>query len=658
MGFWRFVTLGIICALSFGVMPTSAAQVFNQDHSIYLQAQTALSKRHYKTYRRLEAQLQEHPLLPYLHLRWITKHFYTKPTADIDEFFQLYDGQPVAAILQRRWIKYLARKKDWPLFLSYYQPANDKNLKLRCHKVTALQHSNKHFDAILEGQALWLLGDSLPKACDSVYKKWEKLGYLSQDLIWQRLLRAQDKKNYRLARYLKKKLSKDKQKDAYAFQKLWRQPSSLVTHSDLVTLPVDARFLLLRRAMKYNPSQVMSNKIEGALRGLDQTQIAEIKTTAVENAALKGLVDYNWFEMGEQIGHMSIDTYEAFLVGTVKTENWPWFSHLYKVAPEGLKVKAKWQYWKARALESLGASWEQAKPFYQLASTSRDYYGFMSCQHLGIGAVMNHTPVNTPPSLLQKTRMNPAVQRAVAFYEIGEPANARREWQHAVTHADDETKDALALLAGRMDWSDRAILTLAQNGNWHDLQLRFPLAHEPIIDKAASRARIEKSWVYGITRQESAFIQDARSPVGATGLMQLMPATARSVSKKLRLRYSKKRLLDPNYNVRIGSQYMRSLLSQYKGNKVLATAAYNAGPGAVNRWLKNFDGPLDIWIERIPYKETREYVQKVLAYSTIYSYRLGQLQPILDDRTLLSWAEDWGTPIYISRLSNRQNDRG
>lgn len=153
-------------------------------------------------------------------------------------------------------------------------------------------------------------------------------------------------------------------------------------------------------------------------------------------------------------------------------------------------------------------------------------------------------------------------------------------------------------------------------------------------------------------------MHDVRSSAGATGLMQLMPKTARSVSKRMRIPYSSKKLIDPAYNIQLGSRYLQYLLKRYDGNRVLATAAYNAGPGNVNRWLKRFNGDIDIWIEQIPFKETKEYVQRVLTYSTIYSYRLGFLQPLLDDTTLTAWAQIQPEELKISKANIEQNGKG
>lgn len=654
MGFKQFLACCFIGVLNLSfALPAYSSQ----DNDLYLKAHSYLSKRQYSKYHKTVEKLQNHPLLPYLESRWIRRHFYKTPIEQLDRFLKKYEDQPPATVLKRQWVKYLAKKKKWQLYLDYFEPT--QNLSLRCHQVTALTSTNQHFEALLKGQELWLMGVPLPKACDSVFKNWKRQGYLSQDLVWQRFLKALENKKYKLARYLKKQLPKAMRSKSYTVQKFWRRPYRMFDDPKALNLDQDVRAMILTKAMKYVPNEWMDNQQHPVFKGLDRSQRDTLRDTAIHSVAVKGWGNaFDWYELAKKEKVLDSHLEEAFLLGAVKSQNWPLYSHFYKMASTNLRNDAKWQYWKARALESVGAPEEQSFKFYELASDSRDFYGFMACQHLGISAQMNHDPTYAPASILQRTRMFDPVKRALAFFELNQIPQARREWQYAVEQLDEEGRQALALLAGRIDWPDRAILTLARLRDWHDLQLRFPLAHQDKFEKAAKRTRIDKNWIYGVARQESAFMYDAKSPVGATGLMQLMPSTAKRVSRGLRLRYSKKKLLDPNYNIRLGSQYLKTLLKRYEGNRVLATAAYNAGPGNVNKWVKRFDGPLDVWIESIPFAETKEYVQKVLAYSTIYSYRLGRLQPILDDTTLTAWDNEGGIPLKISQSNNRQNNKG
>ncbi len=623
----------------------------------YLKAEHYLKKGQYHKFYKILPKLESHPLLPYLLAKRLRKQFYKTPIEQLDRFFKKYQGQPPATLLQRKWVHHLARQQKWQLFLDYYPET--KSLTLRCNRITALHATHHQFDALTEGQELWLLGVSLPKACDKVFANWKRHGYLSADLIWQRLLNAQENRQYKLVRYLKKQLPSVQKKYASTVQKLWRRPHKILTDKRLLSLPTNARLVLMNKAFKYKPQNFYDLLEQSIFIGFDQEQKNKLERTALKAAALKsGPESYIWYRRAQKRALLDIALEENFLLGAVREANWPLYSHLYKITSQPLKNHSKWLYWQARALDSIGANRQQSVTFYELASDSRDFYGFLASQQLGISASMNHAPTQVVPSTLQRTRLQPAVKRAMAFLDMGRISWARREWQYAASQSDHDGHQALALIAGRLEWPDRAILTLAKIKNWHDLQLRFPLAHAQAFETAASRTRVSKHWLYGVARQESAFMYDAKSPVGATGLMQLMPSTARQVSRHNGLKYSKKRLLDPEYNIKLGSHYLQTLLKRYKGNRVLATAAYNAGPNNVRRWLKRFEGPLDIWIERIPFNETREYVQRVLTYSTIYSYRLGELEPILDDTTLTAWLDHSPNNLRISRVTNRQANKG
>ncbi|MBF0257001.1 MAG: lytic transglycosylase domain-containing protein, partial [Gammaproteobacteria bacterium] len=160
---------------------------------------------------------------------------------------------------------------------------------------------------------------------------------------------------------------------------------------------------------------------------------------------------------------------------------------------------------------------------------------------------------------------------------------------------------------------------------WDDLEIRFPLHHRSLIEAEAEKNAIESAWIFAILRQESMFIPGARSPVGALGLMQIMPPTAKDLAKRLKIKNpSEDELLKPELNIRLGSYYLRLLKSQFNGWELLAIPSYNAGPHRTQRWLPDEELEVDLWIEDIPFDETRLYVQRVLSYRVLYQYRMGQ----------------------------------
>ena len=653
MGLRQVIYYCLYGLLGFGLAQSASAQ----SHQQFLNAEKHINKNQHRQFQRTLATLDDHPLLSYLQAKKIRKQFNNTPIEKIDRFLSKHQGEPSARLLQRSWLWHLAKKKQWRLFLEYFH--NTENLTLLCHRVTALDATNRKTEAFEEGKNLWLKGVSLPKACDTLYSQWLRHNYLTDDLIWQRLLTAQEKRQYKLVRFLKKKLPSSLKKDVQTIQALWRRPHKISADTRVSQLDIRAQTLLYKKAIKLYPAEFSNLKSRGQLAKLNESQISQLKQTALNSTAkYAGQDSFPQYFKAKQNNLLDSELESTFLLGAVRTQNWPLYIHLFKISSTEIKTDAKWQYWQGRALETLGTSTTISHVFFKQASQERNYYGFLASQKLGVSASMNHNPVQVEVATLKSVKTLPSVKRALAFLDLNRVSHARREWQFAFDNLDQEGRQALAVIAGRLEWNDRPIFTLAQQKNWHDLQLRFPLAHEPLFDRAARKTKVSKNWIYGVARQESAFMHDALSPVGATGLMQLMPSTAKSVSRHQRIKYSKKRLLEPAYNIQLGSLYLKELLKQYKGNRVLATAAYNAGPGNVRRWLKGFTGPMDIWVENIPFKETKEYVQRVLAYSTIYSYRLGKLQPMIDKNTLVAWSNLQPNNLTVSQNSSERKNKG
>ena len=229
---------------------------------------------------------------------------------------------------------------------------------------------------------------------------------------------------------------------------------------------------------------------------------------------------------------------------------------------------------------------------------------------------------------------NPAAKRAFEFFHIGRFYSARREWNYWLSKLSDREKLAASRIAYEAKWFDRAIFTLSKVGYLNDVDLRFPLAFEKEIMHSASNYKINPAWAFAIARRESSFMADANSPAGAKGLMQVMPATAKQLHRR---KVTNKHLMNANENIKLGTKYLKRLLDRHDGNQVLATAAYNAGPYRVKSWLKGLKSmPADIWIETIPYKETREYVKSVMAYQEIYQLKVGQNNSLFNQISKMS----------------------
>jgi soluble lytic murein transglycosylase len=256
---------------------------------------------------------------------------------------------------------------------------------------------------------------------------------------------------------------------------------------------------------------------------------------------------------------------------------------------------------------------------------------------------MGDRPLAVDPDALETLSRKPGLVRARELFHVDMPSDARREWVYATQGMTPGELKLAAVLAGQWGWNDRAILTVAQTGDYDDLKLRFPLEHEDRVRHYAKLNRLDPGYVFAVIRQESAFTPDARSPAGARGLMQLMPATGKRTASKNRIRWTgSSGLFDIDRNIQLGTTYLREVMDRYDDNPVLASASYNAGPHRVQRWLPGKDSrTADSWVATIPYRETRKYVQRVLAYNAIYDWRLELPLTRLEQRMPAIFTEDY-----------------
>jgi len=302
--------------------------------------------------------------------------------------------------------------------------------------------------------------------------------------------------------------------------------------------------------------------------------------------------------------------------------------------PRELQKRTVWRYWAIRSKLSDPATTTDpaiAEMTKRLA-LERDYYGFLASDMLDKEYSLNHIPVAIDQQRIDAIKAIPAMARARELLFHQDTLDANREWHQASEQFDERDWLAAAIVAGQWQWHSKAIASLGRVQYWDDVELRFPLAYSSAINDAAQRTELNAWLLYSVARQESAFDASAISPAGAMGLMQLMPATAKSTARKYKIPYRKRsQLRDAETNIAIASRYYSDLLSRYQGSRILASAAYNAGPRRVDQWLNKSAGklPFDIWIEVIPYRETRAYVRNILMYSIIYSRKMGLTPPLM-----------------------------
>jgi len=307
------------------------------------------------------------------------------------------------------------------------------------------------------------------------------------------------------------------------------------------------------------------------------------------------------------------------------------------------KAEPRWLYWKARALAALGR-FQEASAIYQEIAGQQNYFSLLAADRLNQTCHFNHRPLLATEEDMLKFRQEPGIRRVVELVYLGRIGDARREWVFSLKEKGPTQLSAAAIMAHDMGWHDRAIRAAADAGGCDDLVISFPLSYSEFINRYAGKNRLDPGWIFALIRQESMFVADAKSPAGALGVMQIMPDTGKRIASHLGEPFTNPSLLlSPENNIKYGTCYLKIRLEDLQNNPVLASAAYNAGPRMVRKWLPQEGSmPADIWVEIIPFNETRNYIEKIFTYKAVYRQRLGLEPEGLSDQMPVVFSEKAG----------------
>jgi soluble lytic murein transglycosylase len=594
---------------------------------IFIQAEEALGKGQRQDYLARKAELGDYPLLPYLTQQDLEERMDPGIAGEVRSFLRDYDGTPPADALRRPWLAQLVKNGQWNRFVEDYRLQSDENLQ--CYYGQALLNTGRRSEAMDQAATLWLTGSSRPKSCDPLFEAWITSGGLTRDLTWQRIELAMRRGQTGLARYLKRHLASGDAQWLDYWLRVDRKPT-LILERDWSKVTHDRMEAILThgmRKMTRDDATKAAADWDGLRRrnGLDRASFAAIENHAVLYMCLR-------FEPGAlaRVEAMPEDlrsdsVREWAVRAALREQDWQVALRMLESLTAAQKEESRWRYWKARALQENGRDREAREVFETLAG-GQDYFAMLALGHLGWPLVVQHDPLSVSDEAVRRVGKLPALQRAAELFALGRYGPARSEWQQAKSGLDSGEMAAAAAWAHGLGWHDRAIVATAAAGYMKDLELRFPLPHRDIVFAEARAAGLSPALVYGVTRQESLFMSDVGSSAGALGLMQIMPQTGKRIARWHGEKLSHPiLLLQPERNIRYGASYLRRQLDDLQNNSFLATAAYNAGQSRVKGWLPSTPMPSDVWVETIPFNETRNYVEKVAAYTAIYETRLGKL---------------------------------
>ncbi|MBI2993146.1 MAG: transglycosylase SLT domain-containing protein [Gammaproteobacteria bacterium] len=593
----------------------------------FLQAQRALRTGDIRSFKRLLADLSDYPLYAYLLYDVLRARLPTASPEEVSSFLVRFGDLPRAEDLRSEWLRTLARRGRWQAFLTFYAPQTDTTLQ--CYQLLARIRTGSRAYLLEDARTLWLSPRSQPSQCDEAFEMLYASDLMTHELVWSRIRLAMDEGETGLARNLASRLPAGDQRWVGRWIAIYQNPARGTLDPGLEDTEIARAALLqaMRRLVKMDGNLAITRW--PALRS--SYGFAAAEQAEIDRLLALGAAKNNHPEAKDLLGavhSVGIDEelFDWRLRVALKTRDWrTLLGWTEGEVPDKDPVRQSWLYWRARALEQTGNAEDASAIFHQLA-TERDYYAFLAADRMGIAYDLNHHPLPEDLGEWERLARMPAVQRARELYVLEMTTAAAREWQHALEGMTTYQMQIAAMIASNWGWHHRAILTMVKARSLDDLVLRFPVPYEKQLREYADLRNLDLAWVYAVTRAESAFLEDARSPAGALGLMQVMPQTGRDTARSIGLRkFSTPQLLDSGTNIPIGTAYLRQMLNRFNDNVVLATAAYNAGPGNVSNWISAQDCiEPDIWIERIPFTETRKYVQRILYYSSIYDWRLGQ----------------------------------
>ena len=617
--FLRKLLLLQVSYLCFLNINTNATETYN-NRIEYKQALYALETGQLSSYRKIRKRIDDdYALVPYLDYQYKLRNLSSVNRSEALALRNQWKELPIGERFFTRWLRFQVRNGRWEEALSHGR--EKLSTKESCLFLHALYQNGDKNEALDMVAPLWIVGKSQDKACDPIFAKWITSGRLTEEIAWQRLQLALDNNSSVLARYLLRFFNEHR-KEAESYLNAHYRPANVLKPKQFS----DNRWgreALSNGLLRYGKSHPEETKrIWDAYLNIFSFSDKEKNIVEGELAVLLAKSGEIPLEVNESFSPSTIELIANETIATLDPKTMiVWIESL----PKDYQAKAKWRYWLGRGLTNTGD--KRGIDILKELAKERTYYGFLAAHDLGIEPSLNESLPGTEPLRVSALA---AVMRLTELYAVEDFTNGRREWLHLDEKLALADKAALIEYLSQIGWLDLAIIAANRAELTDLLQVRFPTPYLETFRRHAFQTSIPVNFLIAVARQESAFNSTAVSSANALGLMQLLLPTAQQTANRIRFRKpTRSHLFDPRINIKLGSHHLAGLMRQFGDNRVLAAAAYNAGARRVTNWQKKSRGlPTVAWIETIPFKETRNYVKNVIAFSYVYSARLGIHQPV------------------------------
>jgi soluble lytic murein transglycosylase len=573
-----------------------------------------------------------HALAPYLEFWRLKLRIEDARDADVRAFLEQQAGTYLADRLRADWLKELGKRADWESFDRELSPLVQDDVEIRCYAwLSRLVRGDD--SAHEEARAVWLEPRELPDGCHALANQMTEAGRFSVDDVWRRVRLLFENGQLSAVRRALAHLPAGEKYEENLLNWAATGPKKLLASppANLERRATREMIVLAMVRLGRNEPEAAVEVLQGKLgTRLPPEDVKYLWGRLAYEGARRLLPEaHQWYAFAD-LASLSDEQLTWKARAALRAADW----QAVRDAVDRMSVSARqdpaWTYWYGRALGAQGVG-DGARAYYLRISGQPSFYGLLASEELGSMASVPEPYYVATESEVDAAKLNPGLMRALELYRLELRPEATREWVFSIRGMEDGQLLSAAELALRAGIFDRAINTADRTAHQHNYKVRFLAPFKEVFGEQARSFGLEEAWLLGLVRQESRFIVDAKSSAGARGLMQLMPATARWVAKRSGLRdFTMARVSEVPVNIALGTNYLKLVLDDL-GHAVLASAAYNAGPGRARRWrgVRPLEGA--IYAETIPFNETRDYVKKVMANTMYYSQLIGgKLIPLKD----------------------------
>jgi soluble lytic murein transglycosylase len=602
--------------------PLAATAKPSAEDYAFFNARDAFQTRNKAKLDQAAGKLKGSPLEPYGEY-WQLRLRLDGATADeVHGFLARNDKTVLGDDLRREWLRQLAKREQWDVFRKDYRlPAGDEpDPEVVCYSLLGRWREGDD-GAYAEFMAHWNTPRELPAACVPLSESLMLSGRMKTRQVWERIRLLEERGAVKAAKKLLVWLPREQHLDTGRFQRILDAPMKYLEKPSAdpgTPLGRELAILALSRLARNEPQRAADYWERELIDQLPAEEHAYVWAMLATHGARNHLPEsVDWFS---KVGTLALSDDQLAWRARIALRQGNWAEVKRSIEPMSKVARndPAWVYWLGRAQAALGKT-DEAQALYERLAEEYHFYGRLAAEELGHAFEIPPQVAPPTPEELEQVAAVPALQRALALYKLGLRTEGTQEWIYGVRGMDDRTLLAAAELARQHQMWDRAINTADKTVADHDFSARYVVPFRDVFSQHSTRWKLEEPWVLGVVRQESRFIADAKSSAGASGLMQLMPSTARWVARQLGIKLSTSKVKEPSLNITLGTYYLKHVLKDLEGSPVLAAAAYNAGPKRARKWrdIRPLEGA--IYAETIPLSETREYVKKVMLNTVYYA---------------------------------------